>query len=469
MTSEAQRILVVDDDDSMRDLLSSVLAVFGTIDTAANGKEARAKFQVEEYAVILLDYMLPDADGLTLLKEFKELQSQTEVVMITHVREVKLAVQAIKHGAFDYINKDFEVEDLRALLQRAFEKRRHLKEILYLRSEVERLTDHDFLLGINPRMQALKTVLDRAASTSATVLIQGESGTGKELVARYLHQKSPRVEKPFVAINMASIPEHLVESTLFGHEKGAFTGALKTTYGKFELADQGTLFCDEIAELKFEVQAKLLRAIQEGEVERVGGQKPIHVDVRLLAATNRDLKKLVQEGKFREDLFYRLNVIPIQLPALRERLEDIPLFVDLFLKRYNRKFGRNLRFSPEAVSVLCHYDWPGNIRELENLVERLVAIHPGDTIFPEDVPIDYQISDIAQLKSEDGDPDKLKAATDAFERGFILRVLEKEHWHQENAALKLGVHRKTLEYKLKKLNLTEVVDQRQSESKRGST
>jgi len=469
MTSEAQRILVVDDDDSMRDLLSSVLAVFGTIDTAANGQEARAKFQVEEYAVILLDYMLPDADGLTLLKEFKELQPQTEIVMITHVREVKLAVQAIKHGAFDYINKDFEVEDLRALLQRAFEKRRHLKEILYLRSEVERLTDHEFLLGVNPRMQALKTVLDRAASTSATVLIQGESGTGKELVARYLHQKSPRVDKPFVAINMASIPEHLVESTLFGHEKGAFTGALKTTYGKFELADQGTLFCDEIADLKFEVQAKLLRAIQEGEVERVGGQKPIHVDVRLLAATNRDLKKLVQEGKFREDLFYRLNVIPIQLPALRERLEDIPLFVDLFLKRYNRKFGRNLRFSPEAISVLCHYDWPGNIRELENLVERLVAIHPGDTILPEDVPIDYQISDIAQLKSTDGDPDKLKAATDAFERGFILRVLEKEHWHQENAALKLGVHRKTLEYKLKKLNLTEVVDQRQLESKRGST
>jgi len=466
MRSENYRILIVDDDDSMRDLLSSVLAAHGKIDTAATGQEARAKFQVEEYAAILLDYMLPDIDGITLLKEFKELQPQTEIVMITHVREVKLAVQAIKYGAFDYINKDFEVEDLKALLQRIFEKQRHVKEILYLRSEVERLTDHDFLLGVNPRMQSLMTVLDRAATTPATVLVQGESGTGKELIARYLHQKSPRANKPFVAINMASIPEHLVESTLFGHEKGAFTGALKTTYGKFELADQGTLFCDEIADLKFEVQAKLLRAIQEGEVERVGGQKPIHVDVRLLAATNRDLKTLVQEGKFREDLFYRLNVIPIQLLALRERLEDIPLFVDLFLKRYNRKFGRNLSFSNEAISVLCHYDWPGNIRELENLVERLVAIHPTDKIFPEDVPIDYQIADIAHLSSEDGDPDKLKAATDAFERGFILRVLEKENWHQENAALKLGVHRKTLEYKLKKLNLNEVVDQRQRDNKR---
>ncbi|MCE9624120.1 MAG: sigma-54 dependent transcriptional regulator [Deltaproteobacteria bacterium] len=316
MTTDTYRILVVDDDESMRDLLSSVLATFGKIDTAADGKEAREKFRVEEYTAMLLDYMLPDTDGLTLLKEFKELQPQTEIVMITHVREVKLAVQASKLGAFDYINKDFEVEDLRALMKRVFEKQSHVKEILYLRSEVERLTDQEFLLGVNARMQSLKLVLDRAASTSATVLVQGESGTGKELVARYLHQKSPRVEKPFVAINMASIPEHLVEATLFGHEKGAFTGALKTTYGKFELADHGTLFCDEIADLKFEVQAKLLRAIQEGEVERVGGQKPIHVDVRLLAATNRDLKTLVQEGKFREDLFYRLNVIPIQLPSL---------------------------------------------------------------------------------------------------------------------------------------------------------
>ncbi|HEX5035491.1 MAG TPA: sigma-54 dependent transcriptional regulator, partial [bacterium] len=381
------RILVVDDDESMRDLLMSVLAPMGTVTTAADGREARAKFQVEEYSVILLDYMLPDTDGLTLLKEFKELQPDTEIVLITHVREVKLAVQAIKLGAFDYINKDFEVEDLRALLNRVFEKQRQLREILYLRSEVERLTDHEFLLGINPRMQALKTVLDRAAATSATVLVQGESGTGKELIARYLHQKSPRASKPFVAINMASIPEHLVESTLFGHEKGAFTGALKTTLGKFELADQGTLFCDEIADLKFEVQAKLLRAIQEGEVERVGGQKPIRVDVRLLAATNRDLKALAQEGKFREDLYYRLNVIPIQLPALRDRLEDLPLFVELFLKRYNRKFGRSLRFTPDAISVLCHYGWPGNIRELENLVERMVAIHPSDNIFAEDIPI----------------------------------------------------------------------------------
>ncbi|HCU25117.1 MAG TPA: hypothetical protein DF383_08870 [Deltaproteobacteria bacterium] len=464
---EQHRILVVDDDPSMRDLLVTILAIYGPIDTAADGAEARARFQVEEYALLLLDYTLPDTDGLTLLKEFKELQPNTEVIMITHVREVKLAVQAIKLGAFDYINKDkdFEIEDLRALVEKVFEKQSHLKEILYLRSEVERLTDHEFLLGVNPHMQSLKIVLDRAAATSATVLIQGQSGTGKELVARYLHHKSPRAAKPFIAVNMASIPEHLIESTLFGHEKGAFTGALKTTYGKFELANQGTLFCDEIGELKFEVQAKLLRAIQEGEIERVGGQRPIRVDVRLIAATNRDLKAMVQENKFREDLYYRLNVIPIQLPSLTERREDIPLFIDLFLRRYNRKFGRNLRFSEEAISVLSHYDWPGNIRELENLVERMVVIHPSETILPEDVPIEYQIADISLLKSEEGG-DKLKAATDAFERGFILRVLEKEKWHQENASLKLGVHRKTLEYKMKKLHISDIVDQRQREGKK---
>jgi DNA-binding NtrC family response regulator len=409
---------------------------------------------------------LPDTDGLTLLKEFKELQPHTEIVMLTHVRDVKLAVQAIKLGAFDYINKDFDIDELKNLMQKVLEKQRSEREILYLRSEVERLTDQEFLLGLSSKMQGLKELLNRAANTTATVLVQGESGTGKELVARYLHQKSPRGSRPFVAVNMASVPDNLVESILFGHEKGAFTGALKTSFGKFELADGGTLFCDEISDLKYDLQAKLLRALQEGEVERVGGQHPIKVDVRLIAATNRDLKELVQEGKFRDDLFYRLNVIPLNLPALRERLEDIPMFVELFLKRYNRKFGRELRFSHEAVSVLCHYDWPGNIRELENLVERMVAIHPADTILPEDIPIDYQLADINQLVPAEGEADRLKAATDAFERGFILRVLEKENWHQENAANKLGVHRKTLEYKLKKLNLSEIVDQRQRESRK---
>ncbi len=460
------RILVVDDDNTMRYLLSRTLTPLAKVDLAENGKEAREKFQNEEYSVILLDYMLPDTDGLALLKEFKEQQPQTEVVMLTNVREVKLAVQSIKLGAFDYLSKkEFQVEDLKALLQRVFEKQKNTREILYLRSEIERLTDHEFILGASPAMQGLKDVMDRAAQTSATVLISGESGTGKELVARYLHQMSPRAQKPFVAVNMASIPENLMESTLFGHEKGAFTGALKTTLGRFELADGGTLFCDEVGDLKLEVQSKLLRAIQENEIERVGGQKLFSIDVRLVAATKCNLKEMVEKGTFREDLFYRLNVIPIHLPPLRERLEDIPLFVDLFCKRYNRKFGRQKKFSNDAIFALAQYAWPGNIRELEHLIERMVAIHPAEEIHLEDIPLEYQFPGLAQISSQQGKKDQLDSATEAFERSFILRALEREKWHQENAAQRLGIHRKTLEYKIKKLNLGEIIDQHQRESK----
>jgi DNA-binding NtrC family response regulator len=467
MRTGNHRILIVDDDVSVSEMLSYVLKAFGKVDVALDGMEARKKFQAEEYDIVLLDYLLPDTNGLVLLKEIKELQPRTEVVMITHVRDVKTAVQAIKEGAYDYINKDFDVEDLKALISRVIDKLSSNREISYLRSEVERLTEQDFILGNSKKMREIKLVLDRAAATDATVLLQGESGTGKELTARYLHRQSLRVDKPFVAVNMASVPDNLVESILFGHEKGSFTGALKTTYGKFELADGGTLFLDEIADLKLELQSKLLRVMQESEVERVGGSKTIHVDVRIIAATNRNLKSLVEEGKFREDLYYRLNVVPIKLPSLVERLEDMPAFLNLFLNRYNRKYGRNLRFSSQALAAICHYDWPGNIRELENLVARLVAIHPSDEILPEDIPVDYQFTDPSQLKSEEGEEaDCLKVATDAFERGFILRVLEREKWHQENTAAKLGVHRKTLEYKLKKLNLNKIIDQRKRETQR---
>lgn len=460
-------ILVVDDDISIRERLTHVLESFGKVDSANNAKHGREKFNVHQYDMVLLDYKLPDSDGLALLKEFKSLQPQTEIVIITHTREIQLAVQSIKAGAFDYINKDFDVEDLKALIIRVIEKLKSNREILYLRSEVKRLTEHEFILGHSEKMQAIKPILDRSASTSATMLLQGESGTGKELIARYLHRHSPRASKPFVAVNMGSIPDNLAESTLFGHEKGAFTGAHKTTIGKFELADGGTLFCDEITDLKLELQAKLLRVMQESEFERVGGNKPIHVNVRVIAATNRDLKAFVEEGRFREDLYYRLNVIPIHLPPLRERIEDIPLFVELFLKRYNRKYGRDLKFSPLALNLISHYDWPGNIRELENLIARLVVIHPSEEIQPEDIPLEYHFSDPALADKAGEELDRLKLAADAFERSFILRVLEKENWRQTRAAHRLGIHRKTLEYKLKRLNLNGIVDRRQKESRNG--
>lgn len=457
------RILIIDDDENIREMMKWVLTSFGEVGEARTGKEAREKFQTNEYDIILLDYLLPDTDGITLLKEFKEQQPLSEFILITMVREINIAVKAIKAGAFDYIHKDFEVEDLKALIIRVIEKLKRNQEILFLRSEVERLTEQEFILGHSPKMAGFQEILGRAASTPATVLIQGESGTGKELVARYLHNHSKRVNKPFVAVNMASIPDNLVESTLFGHEKGSFTGAIRKSFGKFELADGGTLFCDEIADLKLELQSKLLRVIQESEFERIGGGKPIHVDVRIITATNRDLKEMVQEGSFREDLYYRLNVIPIYLPPLRERIEDIPLFVNLFLRRYNRKYGRNISLGPDSLAILANYDWPGNIRELENLMARLVAINPSPVIRPEDIPIEYQLHEVRLQGNHENRGGSLKDATEAFERGYILRVLEKEGWHQENAAFRLGIHRKTLEYKLKKLNLTQVVQKRQRE------
>ncbi len=461
------RILIVDDDVSIQEMLSCALESFGKVDCVFNAAEARRKFCLQEYDIVLLDYKLPESDGLTLLGEFKALQPQTEIIVITHTRDIKLAVQSIKAGAFDYINKDFNLEDLKALILRVIEKLKSNRELLFLRSEIERLTDQEFILGISERMQTIKAVLDRCAATSATVLLEGESGTGKELIARYIHRRSPRVGKPFVAVNMGSIPDNLVESTLFGHEKGAFTGAHKTTVGKYELADGGTIFCDEIADLKLELQAKLLRVMQENEIEKVGGQKPIQIDVRIIAATNRNLKALVEAGKFREDLYYRLNVIPIFLPPLRERVEDIPLFMDLFLKRYNRKYGRNLKCSPQALNLISHYDWPGNIRELENLVARLVAIHHAEEILPEDIPLDFHIPEVFQVLGAGEETDPLRAATDAFERSFILRVMEKENWHQGQTAHRLGIHRKTLEYKLKRLKLNTIIEKRQRSTQSG--
>lgn len=458
------RILVIDDDPSALEVMKETLSKHGNIDLAQSGHEAKNRFERHEYDIVLLDYLLPDLSGFELLLEFKENQPSTEIIMITNMGDVKTAVKCIKGGAFDYLNKNFNEEDLVSVITRAKEKLKSTKEMLYLRSEVERLTDYDFIVGYSQRMGRVMETLDRAAETSATVLLQGESGTGKELAARYLHKQSARSEKPFVAVNMASIPDNLMESTLFGHERGSFTGALRTTYGKFEIANGGTLFLDEIADLKTELQAKILRVMQEAEIERIGSSDTIPVDVRIIAATHRNLKELVMEEKFREDLFFRLNVIPITLPALRERIEDLPLLVDLFIKRYNRKFGRDLKISQEALNLLSRYPWPGNIRELENLIARLVAIHPAHTILPEDIPIEYQLLDEGPCQDLPTEQDRLKTATDSFERSFILRVLERENWHHEKTAIKLGIHRKTLEYKIKKLNLNEIIDRRRKDT-----
>lgn len=455
-------VLIADDNESMRDLLTSILKEKYNIVTACDGLEAIEKVQSEDINVALLDIKMPLMDGLEALKQIKEINSSIEVIMITVIKDIATAVRAIKLGAYDYINKELGYEEVLNLVGKVLEKQNADRELQYLRTEMRQLTEKEFIIGKTAVMQNIYEIMQKTADLSATVLITGESGTGKELVARGIHEMSSFSDSPFVTVNLAAIPSELVESTLFGHEKGSFTSAHARRYGKFELADDGTLFLDEIGELKYELQSKLLRFLQEGEVERIGANHPTIVNVRLIAATNHDLAKAVEDGKFRKDLFYRLNVVPIQLPTLKERTEDIPSLVKLFTERYCKKFQKPiLKFTDKALEVLASYNWPGNIRELENLIERLAATSTHTEITELDLPMEYQLNNFKRLFGNGSDKDVLKQATDAFERNFILKVLGENDWHQGNTADALGIHRKTLEYKIKKLNLENVVDEHQ--------
>ena len=448
------QILVVDDDESMRDLLSSILKKDYHVKAVASGSEALSIVESEKVNHVLLDIMLGDEDGLHFLSRIKEFRPHIEVVMVTAVKDVKSAVEAMKRGAFDYITKNFDYDDISHVVSRALEHQRDTQELLFLRSEIQEHTRREHLFGTTKSMSEVKDIARKAAAVPATVLITGESGTGKEMLARVIHGWSERADRPFVAVNLASIPSELIESSLFGHERGSFTGAHALQLGKFEVADGGTLFLDEIGELRVDLQAKLLRAIQESEIDRIGSTKPIPINVRLIAATNIDLKQAVRNGKFREELFYRLNVLPIHLPPLRERSNDIPILADLFLHRYCKRFNKHpKRIAPEALAILRNYSWPGNIRELENLVERLVAITEGEIVTEYDIPAEYRISSHIFNRGNGNMRDALKAAVEGFEKAFILQILNEEDWHQTRAAERLGVHRKTLEYKMKRLNI----------------
>jgi len=451
-------VLVVDDDESMRDILQAILRQDYDVHLAATLGEARQVLQNFEILVVLLDVRLSQENGLTLLPEIKEMNERIEVVVITVITDVKTAVEAMKLGAYDYINKEFNPDDLKAIISRVLEKQRSMRELLYLQEEVRQSTpDASFLIGRSHAMTAVKEMADRAAPIPTTVLITGETGTGKELIARYIHRQSHLSDKPFVTINLAAIPSELMESTLFGHEKGSFTGAHRIHYGKFELADGGTLFLDEIGELRYDLQSKLLRAIQENEIERIGGNKLIPVKVRLIAATNANLLEKIKAKQFREDLYYRLNVVPIHVPPLRERIEDLQTLAELFLDRYNKKFNRHVRgFKKEIFETLATYDWPGNIRELENFVERVVAITNKDYVGFIDIPLEYQLHKVEKMEVAEGE-ELLQKTLDAFEKSFILRVLDEEGWNQTQASKRLGIHRKTLEYKVKRLNLGEMI------------
>jgi len=444
-------VLIVDDDESTRDTLEAILQKNYNVLKAPNGHTGLQLIHAHEVQIVLLDILLPDLNGLEILRQIKDRFSDIEVIMITAVKEVGTAVQAMKLGAYHYITKDFDYDEVLALIEKVAERQRNARELLYLRSEVEQLSGAEFIAGRTKRMREIDDLVQRVAKLPTTILILGESGTGKQLLARYIHKQSALADRPFVTVDLTAIPETLVESTLFGHERGSFTGAYRQHIGKFELADGGTLFLDEVGSLRLELQGKLLRAVQEGEIERVGGTKTIRVDVRLISATNVDLALAVQKGAFREDLYYRLNVIPIKLPPLRERIADLPALVEFFLQRYNRRFKKNIaHVNPSAIEMLSSYDWPGNIRELENLVERLVALSDGDTLRTEHIPIEYSLSGLRGAHQKEG---LFQKAVEAFEENLILKTLEKEKWSRGAAARILGIPVSTLKYKMKKFKL----------------
>jgi len=396
---------------------------------------------------------LPGMDGLEVLEHVKALDEQTEVILVTAVKTVKTAVTAMKLGAFDYLTKPFEEEEVVAVVGRALERRALQREVVFLRSELASREDGE-IVGQSVEMRKLALLIGQVSRTSATVLVTGESGTGKELIARAIHRQGARRDKPFVPVNPAAIVESLLESELFGHERGAFTGAYQKKLGKFELAQGGTLFLDEIATLKSDLQVKLLRVLQEREIERVGGTRRIPVDVRIIAATNGDLKRAIAGGAFREDLYYRLNVVPIAVPPLRSRRHDVPLLVDHFVRKYNQRFGKRVSgLAPEALAALEDYRWPGNVRELQNVIERAVALGEGPMVQLEDLPMDVVMGE-RHLREGDAPALPLAEALDQVERQIVSRVLERVRWSQNEAAEILGLHRNTLLRKIAKWGLT---------------
>jgi len=451
MSTKRKTILIVDDDEPTRERLAAMLTREHRVLGASSGEAALAMLTREGAEIVLVDVRLPGISGLEVLKIVRENYALTEVIMVSAESDVETAVQAMKHGAYHYITKNVGDEALLSLVRHAGEHQDLNRQVLTLSAQVAE-AERDFVIGPSGAMREVAELAHKIAKLSATVLILGESGTGKELLARLIHREGEHPNAPFITANLAAIPRELVESTLFGHEKGAFTGAHRQHLGKFELASGGTLFLDEIGDLRADLQSKLLRAIQEGEIERVGGTKTIKTEFRLIVATNVDLDRAVKEGRFRKDLFYRINVVPIRLPPLRERPEDIPELAQFFLRRHTARFRKPMDgISDSAMAVLRSYWWPGNIRELENVIERLVAVTDKEWITEEDLPLEYQVTLL-----EPGGSDRsslLQRATATFERNFILKALEKSGWNVTATARYLGVPLSTLKHKIDKLEI----------------
>lgn len=383
-----EKILIIDDEKSILDLLSVVFKKEGyRVRATLSAKKALELLNKEEFGLILTDIKLPEMSGFEILKRVRESKPDIAVVMITAYGNVKQAVEALKAGAFDYVVKPFDVDELKIIVAKALEKKRLQEENILLRKELKEKSSFETVIGKSKKIKQIYSMIEKIAGTDSTILVTGESGTGKELAARAIHSLSPREENRFVSINCGALPENLLESELFGHVEGAFTGAVADKVGLFEVAQRGTLFLDEVGEMAPWTQVKLLRTLQDKKIRRVGGTEEAAIDVRIIAATNQDLKKKISEGKFREDLFYRLNVISFEMPPLRERKEDVPLFVNHFLKKYSMEIGKSMkRITPDVMKLFESYPWPGNIRELENVIERTVAIEDRETITLDSLP-----------------------------------------------------------------------------------
>ncbi len=443
-------ILVVDDEWGVRESFKLLFKDEFDILEAEGGREAIELLKEKPVDLILLDILMPIVDGMEVLRKVREMGLDTEVIMVTALSEISTAVTAMKMGAYDYITKPFNIEEVISIVKKAMEKRSLVREVNYLRSEVERYQMFEDIVGADSKMLELYSTIDKVARSDSTVLLQGESGTGKELVARAIHRRSLRKDRAFVVVNCAAIPSELLENEMFGHEKGAFTGAFSSKIGKFEIANTGTIFLDEINCLALNLQSKLLRVLQEREIERVGGLRTIKVDVRVIAASSRNLTDAVKDKAFKEELFYRLNVIPIHLPPLRERRADIPLLVKHFIAKYNVSLKKKIKgFSREAVDCLIAYDWPGNIRELENLIERVITLCDNRVIGVNDLPIEILLPNKGHLREDM----PLKKVQMQFERQYLLTIMERTNWNQSKAARLLGIHRNTLLLKLNHLGL----------------
>jgi DNA-binding NtrC family response regulator len=456
MPDRRKTLLIVDSDEQMRETLTAALRRDYRVLRAATGEAALQMMQKEDVDLMLLEVHLPGISGFEVLNITRENYPKVEVIVISPTRELDTAIEAMRHGAYHYISKDLDTESIRTLFANAAERQDLNRDVTRLSEEVAEQNDREFVVGPSRSTRTVVELVQKVAKLSATVLILGESGTGKELLARLIHRESGRPNAPFVAVNLAAIPKDLVESALFGHEKGAFTGAIRQQLGKFELAAGGTLFLDEIGDLRYDLQAKLLRAIQEEEIERVGGTHPIKTDLRLIAATNVDLEKAVKDGRFREDLYYRLNVIPIRMPALRDRMEDLPELARFFLRRYNVKFRKNLQGIAEStVDILTAYWWPGNIRELENLIERLVAVSDKEWITDDDLPYELHMAKLDAARGP-ANENLLDRALSTFERNFIVRALEKSAWNVTATSRALGIPLSTLKFKMDRLEIREL-------------